>query len=202
MIHLSTSVARRRCLILLLALSFFAGRLPTQAQEQKKSAPSPWEHSIVTLEVSRKQYDYYQPWTKRTSRLQKTGVVIADGQILTTADEMFDRTLVRLQKNGRGRWWMGEVAWVDYHANLALVTTSETNFWRELLPAQLGGSMPADGTLQILRWREGHLENRRAEFMQFAVREGQLAAVNHAVLETDSDILNAGWSEVISANSH
>jgi len=187
---------------LAMLLTLLSGVLPLTAQEQKKSTPSPWENSIVTLEVARKSYDYYQPWTKRTSRLQKTGVVIGQGQILTTADEMFDRTLVRLQKNGRGRWWMGEVTWIDYHANLALVTTSETNFWRELQPAQLKGSMPADGNLQILRWREGHLENRRAEFMQFAVREGQLAAVNHVVLETDSDIQNAGWSEIISANSH
>jgi hypothetical protein len=201
-----TTLARKRSLphlvraLMLPALLGAALSLP--AQEAKKSTPSPWEHSIVTLEVARKSYDYYQPWANRNSRLQKTGVVIGQGQILTTADEMFDRTLVRLQKNGRGRWWPGEVTWIDYHANLALVTTSETNFWRDLQPAQLGGAMPADSTLQMLRWREGHLENRRAEFMQFAVREGQLASVSHVVLETDSDIQNAGWSEIISANSH
>lgn len=181
----------------------FAGLLiPAQAQEQKKNGSSPWEHSLVTLEVARKQYDFYQPWTRRTSRNQKTGVVIGQNQILTTADELFDRTLVRLQKNGRGRWWMGEVAWVDYYANLALVTTAETNFWRDLKPATLEGAMPAESPLQILRWREGNLENRRAEFMQFAVREGQLAPINHVVIETDSDIQNAGWGEVLAANSH
>ena len=186
----------------LLLLAIAASTAPLLAQEQKRSGPSSWEHSIVTIEVARKQYDFYQPWTKRNSRDQKTGLVIAEGQILTTADEMFDRTFVRLQKNGRGRWWMGEVAWIDYYANLALVTAAETNFWRDLKPAPLGGSMPEEGTLQILRWREGNLENRRAEFTQFAVREGQLAPINHAVLEVDSDIQNAGWGEVISANSH
>jgi hypothetical protein len=131
---------------------------------------------VVTLEVSRKQYDYYQPWTRKTSRVQKTGIVLGDHQILTTADELFDRTLVRLQKGGRGRWWAGEVLWIDYHANLALVTTSEEGFWQELKPGTLGGPVPDDGTLQILRWREGNLENRRAEFTQFTVREGQLVS--------------------------
>jgi hypothetical protein len=184
--------------ILLLLATAVSG----QAEERKRAQPSPWERSVVTLEVSRKQYDYYQPWTRKTSRVQKTGICLGDHQILTTADEMFDRTLVRLQKGGRGRWWIGEVSWIDYYANLALVTTSEEDFWRELKPATLGGTVPEDGTLQILRWREGNLELRRAEFTQFTVREGQLAAVNQPVLQADSDIQNAGWGEIITANSH
>jgi hypothetical protein len=183
-------------------LLLLATAVPGQAEERKRAQPSPWERSVVTLEVSRKQYDYYQPWTRKTSRVQKTGICLGDHQILTTADEMFDRTLVRLQKGGRGRWWIGEVSWIDYHANLALVTTSEEDFWRELKPATLGGTVPEDGTLQILRWREGNLELRRAEFTQFTVREGQLAAVNQPVLQADSDIQSAGWGEIITANSH
>ena len=95
------------------------------AQERRRASASPWERSVVTLEVSRKQYDYYQPWTRKTSRAQKTGMVLDNHQILTTADELFDRTLVRLQKGGRGRWFTGEVLWIDYVANLALVTTAE-----------------------------------------------------------------------------
>src|SRR5215831_2666023 len=67
--------------------------VPARAQEEKLAG---WERSIVTIEISRKQYDYYQPWSKRTRRFQKMGTVIGDRQILTTADELFDRTLVRL----------------------------------------------------------------------------------------------------------
>ncbi len=185
-----------------LTLLLLLATLGAAAQERKGVQGSPWEHSIVTLEVSRKQYDYYQPWTRRTSRVIKTGLYIGEGQILTTADEMFDRTLVRLQKNGRGRWFLAEVSWIDYYANLALVTTSEEGFWRDLKPGTFGGAVPQDGTLQIFRWREGNLENRRAEFTQFTVREGQLAALNQPVLEADSDIQNAGWGEIITANAH
>ena len=176
--------------------------LPGFAQEHKRAPASPWERSVVTLEVSRKQYDYYQPWTRKTSRAIKTGIVLPDHQILTTAEELFDRTLVRLQKGGRGRWFTGDVVWIDYYANLALVTTSEEDFWRELKPANLGGMVPEDGSLQILRWRDGNLEVRRAEFTQFTVREGQLAAVNQPVLQADSEIQNAGWGELMTANSH
>jgi hypothetical protein len=185
-----------------LLLILCAVALAGLAQEAKHSEPSPWERSVVTIEVGRKQYDYYQPWSRKNARIQKPGLVISDQQILTTAEEMSDRTLVRLQKGGRGRWFLGEVAWIDYHANLALVTTTEVDFWRDLKPATLNGTMPAEGNLQIVRWRAGNLENRRAEFTQFAVREGQMAAVNHVVLEADSEIQAAGWGEPIVANTH
>src|SRR2546423_5408880 len=99
----------------------------TQAANNKPSPLAAWERSIVTVEVARKQYDYYQPWSKRTHKTQKTGTVISDREILTTADEMYDRTLVRLQKNGRGQWYIGEVSWIDYQANLALVTVADAD---------------------------------------------------------------------------
>ncbi|HWV99534.1 MAG TPA: serine protease [Candidatus Acidoferrum sp.] len=186
----------------LAVLAVLLSLLPVPAQAQSRKEPSAWEASVVTVEVSRKQYDYYQPWTSKDVRVQKPGLVVGERQILTTADELFNRTLVRVQKHGRGQWWVAEVAWIDYHANLALVTTTEPEFWRGLKPAALGGAIPAEGTLQILRWRAGNLENRKAEFTQFAVREGQLAAINQAVLEADSDIQSAGWGEPVVANSH
>jgi hypothetical protein len=195
----SPSLLRWSATLLLVGLAF---SVSLHAQELKPVEASVWERSIVTLEVARKQYDYYQPWSIRPSQIQKTGVVIGERQILTTADELFDRTLVRLQKGGRGQWSIGEVTWIDYHANLALLTTSDTNFWRNLRPVTLGGAMPADGTLQILRWHSGNLESRRAEFTRFNVREGQLAAVNHVVLEAESEIQGVGWGEPIMANSH
>jgi len=189
-------------LLLVCALLVHSVFLSDAAEFAAQSSPSTSERSIVTIEVARKKYDYYQPWTRRTSQTQKTGLVIGDRQILTTADEMFDRTLVRLQKNGRGRWWIGKVAWIDYHANLALVTTADEEFWRDLKPATLKGEMPTENNLQILRWRNGNLENRRAEFSQFIVREGQLSSVSHVFLETDCDIQGAGWGEPVVANSH
>lgn len=168
----------------------------------KAITSSPWEQSIVTVEVSRKQYDYYQPWSRKDVRVQKPGLVLGENQILTTAEDLYNRTLIRLQKGGRGRWWLGEVKWVDYVANLALVTATDESFWHGLKPATLSGTLPTEGGLQIARWRGGNLELRRAEFTQFNVREGQLAAVNHVILELDSDIQNAGWGEPVVANSH
>src|SRR6266436_2580811 len=188
----------RPALIVLLAAMALTFSMSASAQEERLTG---WERSIVTIEVSRKQYDYYQPWSKRTRRFQKIGTVIGDRQILTTADELFDRTLIRLQKGGRGRWWLGEVSWLDYHANLALVTVSDENFWRDLKPVSFGSAAKADGGYQIVRWREGKLENRRAEFTQFTVRDSQLCPIDVATLEVSSEIQGVGWGEPVIANS-
>jgi hypothetical protein len=175
----------------LLMFGFCAYPRAGRAEDRKLA----WDHSIVNIEVARKQYDYYQPWSRRTHRTQKTGLVYGDREILTTADELFDHTLIRLQKNGRGRWWIGEVAWIDYHANLALLTNSDVEFWRDLKPAVFGTASSTEGPLQVLRWREGKLENRQAEFTQFTVREGALSPIDHVVLEASSEIQGVGWGE-------
>jgi len=186
--------------LILLAFTLF---LPATliAAGDKPSASAGWERSIVTVEVARKQYDYYQPWSKRTRKTQKTGTVIGERQILTTADEMFERTLVRLQKGGRGQWYVGEVSWIDYQANLALVSVADAEFWQDLKPAAFGHVPPSGGSLQILRWREGKLENRATEFTQYTVREGQLTQVDGIALETSSEIQGVGWGEPIIYNS-
>src|SRR5271157_4257682 len=147
---------RRFCLFLLLMLGLLTALAGASAQAPKGSDDqSLWEHSIVTVEAARKQYDYYQPWSRGTRRVQKAGLVVGERQVLTTAEELYDRTLVRLQKGGRGQWWLGEVTWVDYHANLALLTTAEADFWRDLKPAALGSAARAQGAMAIVRWHQG-----------------------------------------------
>lgn len=194
------SMMEKSVLVLVLCLGLLsAGNLT--ASNNKPAPLSSWEHSIVTVEVARKQYDYYQPWSKRTHKTQKTGTVIGEREILTTADEMFNRTLVRLQKSGRGQWYIGNVSWIDYQANLALVTAEDPEFWKDLKAAPLGHVPPSGGSLQILRWREGKLENRAAEFTQYTVREGQLTPVDVVALETSSEIQGVGWGEPIIYNS-
>lgn len=170
-------------------------------QPARGAEGSPLRNSIVTVEVTRKQYDYYQPWTRKSAQVLKTGTVVGERQILTTADGVWDRSLVRVQKEGRGQWWIGEVSWVDYYANLAMVTVSQAEFWRGLKPLKLAGATAPKSSLQIVRWRDGNLENRSAEFTQFKVREAQLVPISMVQLEISSEIQGVGWGEPILCDS-
>jgi hypothetical protein len=187
---------RFTCLIVLLLGSVcgFSG------EAGKKSARL-LEQSIVSVDVTRKQYDYLQPWSRRSQSVTKAGVVIGPREILTTADDFTDRTLVRIQKGGRGQWWIGEVKWVDYPANVAVITTDNEKFWAGLKPVALANSISKDGDIQILRWRGGNLENRKAEFNRFAVGHGNMSDAVHVQLELNSEIDGTGWGEpVVSGN--
>jgi hypothetical protein len=162
-------------------------------------AASRWEQSVVTLEVTRKQFDYLQPWIKRMENYQKHGIVIGQGQIITTAEYLNDLVMVRLQKGGRGKWWQGQLKWIDYHANLALVTTTDPAFWSNLDLVALADPVPTQGSVQLVRWRNGNLEMRKGEINRLAVKRGKLSFVDLMLLEIDSEINSAGWAEVIAA---
>jgi hypothetical protein len=188
--------------LLLLVLTFLTAFIPSPAANSEGNSLAHWEKSIVRIEVARKAYDYYQPWNRRNDRAAKTGIVIGDKQILATAQDLSDHTLVRIQKNGRGKWTNARVEWIDYHANLAQLTTDDTNFWSDLHPAKLADKPPGEvAALQIVRWREGKLENRTAEFTQFTVAPAEGSAVNHVQMELDSEIRDASSGEPVITDS-
>ncbi len=169
------------------------------ATETAKAAPdaSPWERSVVTIEVTRKQYDYFQPWSKRMESVQKNGVVVGPRQILTTAEHMNDTALLRVQKGGHGTWWNGQVQWIDYHANLALVTATDAKLWDGLEAVTLADPIPAKGSAQLARWRNGQLETHKAELNRLIVKHAKLSFIDHVQLELDSEISGAGWAEPV-----
>jgi len=174
---------------------FLALLFVSQVQAQKFS----WEESVVLIDVKRKQYDYFQPWTTPMQNQQKCGVVIGKGEILTTAEGLSERVVLRVQKEGRGKWFAGEVLWVDYYANLAVVGAPDEDFWKPLKPVGLMVPSKPEGPMHIARWRTGKLERRLAEFNQFAVEDGKLSYVQHLQIEVSSEIAGAGWSEPLVA---
>lgn len=176
--------------ILTLALSFLTARAADKTFEDL------WERAVVTIEITRKEYDYLQPWSRRVDQVQKIGTIISDREILTTADHFSSHTLVRLQK-GRGRWFQGEVSWVDYHANLAIVTCKEERFWEDTKKVDLAKVTPRRGSAQVVRWRNGILEFRNVDINRLTVKRGKLTFVDSLQLELDSDMNGIGWAEAI-----
>jgi len=175
-----------------LALAIFA----STAVAAEKSYVELWERAIVTVEVTRKQYDYFQPWSRRVDQIQKMGTVIKGHEILTTADHLSNRTLIRLQK-GRGRWFEGHVAWIDYQANLATIVPNEDKFWEGTEAVDVAKVAPRRGTCQVVRWRNGILEYRNVDVNRLSVKRGKLTFVDLLQLELDSEMQGIGWAEAV-----
>lgn len=169
-----------------------------RAQVASETAPeTDWSRSLVSIEVTYKLYDAFQPWNDPTRAIRKHGLVVAPGEVLTTAQYLPSHTLVRLQKGGRGRWYDARVKWWDAQSNLALLTADAPAFWADLEPAALDETASRGPDFELVRWRDGNLENRRAEFGQFTVSDGVLGFAPHLVLEVGTDLSGLGWSELL-----
>lgn len=155
------------------------------------------ERALVTIEVNRKDYDFFQPWTKRVAQSVKAGVILEGGEILTTADALNDHTLIRLQKGGRGRWYQGKLKWVDYHANLALVECDEARFWTGTASLPLAARTAHKGMAELARWRGGVLEVRSVELNRVSVDNSKLSFIDLPFLVAETEVEGLGWGEIL-----
>ena len=184
-----------RLLPLIAALGFFVAVAPAmRAQLLQRSS---WENSLVSVEVTYKVYDAFQPWDEPTRAIRKHGVVVAPGEILTTAQYLPAHTLVRVQKGGRGRWHDARVKWWDAQSNIAVLESASPAFWQGLEPAPLAEKVGRGPEFDLVRWRDGNLEKRRVEFGRFTVGEGALGFAPHVQLEVSTDLTGLGWTEVV-----
>jgi hypothetical protein len=167
------------------------------ATDDSSSGSFAWENAIIHIEVTSKEYNYIQPWERSERKVYKSGVVVEGHQIITTADGLADQTLIRLKKQGDGLFSLGRVAWIDYQANLAALTTDEKDFWTGLQPARLADPVPITGPVRILRWNDDSLENRQGDIERLTVENSMLSFVSVPALKIDSTIPGAGYGEAI-----
>jgi len=189
----------RLVLIAALVLGFVAVAAPDARAQLLPPRPG-WDRSLVSIEVTFKVYDAFQPWNDPTRAIRKHGVVVAPGEILTTAQYLPTHTLVRVQKGGRGRWYDARVKWWDAQSNLAILESAASGFWEGLSPAALAEKVGNGPEFDLVRWRDGNLETRRVEFGKFSVGEGALGFAPHVQLEVSTDLSGLGWTEVLARN--
>jgi len=178
----------------LLALSLVASAFSVAGVDR---APSTMQESIVRFDVTRNNHNFRVPWDKRAQSVSKLGAVIAGNEVLTTAQGLANHTLVRLQKGGRGRWFNGQVKWVDFQANLAVVGVSDEIFWNNLTPVQFAEADELRDNLQVVRWRAGNIERRAAEFSRFTVADANFNQAPRIELKASSEIEGAGRGELM-----
>ena len=182
-----------------MALLFLDG--PCGFARTSRESQSQLKDTLVEVEVSRKIHDYQMPWNRSAGNVRKSAVMIAPGELLTTADGLADQTLVRVQKEGRGTWFDASLSWVDYHANLAMLDVKEPTFWKGMKPVELASKVATTDEFNIHRWRGGNIELRKAEFTQFVVSDTKLSFIQIAQIELTSEISGVGWGEPLMAGS-
>lgn len=155
------------------------------------------EASLVEIEISKTRYDFSMPWIRRSTQTFKNGIVIEGNRILTTADGLSNQHLSRIRKGGITKQYTAELTWVDYYSNLAIYEVEDSDFWTGMEAMPLNTSIPQNGDLEIIRWRNGRIEQRSAEIERLYVGSGKMSYAHHLNLSVSSEINAAGWSEVV-----
>ncbi len=171
--------------------------LTGQALGQADESKANWQDSIVLLDVTRNNFNFRIPWDKRAQSVSKFGAVIEGKELLTTAGGLANHTLVRIQKGGRGKWTNGEVRWIDYQANLAIIGVEDDAFWEGLAPVIFTDAKGLKENLQVIRWRGGNIEKRAAEFSRFSVADANFNQAPRIELKASSEIEGAGKAELM-----
>ncbi len=156
-----------------------------------------WERSVVRVEADRISYSFHRPWARTPSSSIKNGLVIEGRRILTTSNHLYNHTLARVQKGGRGPWFTARLTWIDYHANLATLAVDEEGFWEGLEAASLAVPTPSSGPAEMVRWNDGRLETRSLSLNRVQIRKGMLSYIDLLCMEIDAEIEGIGWSEVL-----
>jgi len=93
--------------------------------------------SLVRVNVTGQQYDYFRPWQKKAPFSKRgLGAVLPQGRVLVTADLVANHNYVELERAESGDKSAAEVKVIDYESNLALLEPTEKNFLDGLSPLE------------------------------------------------------------------
>jgi S1-C subfamily serine protease len=128
--------------------------------------------SSVKIIVTSQGYDYDAPWQKKTIRSSTIyGCVLPGNLILTNAYSMTDHVMVEVNRPGESKKFQAVVVVKDYLSGLALLTTEDPSFFRDITPVTLA--------------EEGYLSGRQGVIRKWdrlgSVREYSAAVINTAI---------------------
>lgn len=121
------------------AVALIANMVAVQAQGGADPADgNDFLNAVVKLEVTTAKPDICCPWANRTAGGTGSGVVIANGLILTCAHCVTDACYIRIRKHNEDMPYHGSVRFVDNDADLALVGVDDPAFMEGIAPMEIG----------------------------------------------------------------
>ena len=128
----------RTALLLFLACSVSLTAAQPVKKEPALPGAKPKELSLVRVNVTGQQYDYFRPWQKKAPFSKRgLGAVLPQGRVLVTADLVANHNYVELERAESGDKSAAEVKVIDYESNLALLEPTEKGFLDGLSPLEM-----------------------------------------------------------------
>ena len=100
----------------------------------------PVQKSLVRITVTAQEPDYRAPWNAGTiGRGVGAGFVIEGNRIMTNAHVVSNARYLTVERDGDPNKYPAKVLFVAHDCDLALITVSAPNFFKNMTPLQFGG---------------------------------------------------------------
>ena len=183
-----TRGARRaaRFLVAAAALAGASSAHPSPPLAPPPPAPlaSRFRASIITVRVTRQDWNWKTPWAKHAPwTLGTVGVVVPGRRILVAGGLSGQDVMVEVGKNGDPARTPARVGQLDLEGPLALLEVDAPAFWEGLEPLPLAETLPTEGDVTIYYWQRELLDSQPAVIRQ--VRSGRHGSSRTNLLTLD-----------------
>ena len=148
------------------------------SQEAMSSAQ---DNFVVQIFSTYQSYNAFYPWVKDKFNTRTAfGTLLDNGYILTTADTITDFAFIELKKPQSEKKYSASVAYVDYECNIALLTSRDKEFYKDLMPIKLSGSLNKNATVNVIQIKSNNdINSVQGKVEKVSVEESYLGWDEH-----------------------
>jgi len=108
--------------------------------------------SVLRVNSTNQSYDFFRPWSKKAPFNRRgLGAVIDGGEVLVTAELVWDSNFIELEKPETGGRSSAKVAVIDYETNLALLKPTSEDFLKDLQPLDTNAQVKVGDHLSVVQ---------------------------------------------------
>ena len=122
------------------------------AAPKEKPAPELKGGSVLRVNSTNQSYDFFRPWSKKAPFNRRgLGAVIDGGEVLVTAELVWDSNFIELEKPETGVRTTATIVAIDYETNLALLKPTNEDFLKELQPLDADAEVKVGDRLSVVQ---------------------------------------------------
>ena len=108
--------------------------------------------SVLRVNSTNQSYDFFRPWSKKAPFNRRgLGAVIDGGEVLVTAELVWDSNFIELEKPETGQRSSAKVLVIDYETNLALLKPTSEDFLKDLQPLDTSAQVKVGDHLSVVQ---------------------------------------------------
>jgi S1-C subfamily serine protease len=122
------------------------------ATPKDKPAPELQKGSVVRVNSTNQQYDFFRPWNKKAPFNRRgIGAVIDGNEVVVSAELVANSNFIELEKPEDGERSSAQVVAIDHETNLALLKPTEERFLQNLEPLGTDATVKVGDELSVIQ---------------------------------------------------